>query len=1050
MMRSIIGSSLKFQFLVVTIAIALMAFGITQFRRMPVDVLPEFSPPYVEIQTEALGLSAEEVEQMITVPMEQDLLAGVAWLDVIRSESVPGLSSILVYFEPGTDLYRARQMVTERLSQAAVAIPNVSQPPTMIQPLSSQSRFMIVGLSSKELSLIEMSVLARWTIAPQLMGVPGVAHVAIWGNRDRQLQVLVDPAQLHKQGVLLDQVVETTGNALWVSPLSFLEASSPGTGGFIDTPNQRLNVWHVLPISSAEDLARVSVDGAEGLRLGDVAQVVEDHPLLIGDAVVNENPNLLLVIEKLPGINTLEVTRGVEAELAALQPGLPGVEFDATLFRPATFIEMAMANLSRTLVIAALLVALVLGIFFYGWRAALISLVAILMSLIAALFVLYLRGATLNAMVLAGLAIALGLVIDESIVDIERITQRLHQNRQQGGLQSSSIIILESAAETRNTILFATLITVLAVVPVFFIDGISGALFRPLVVSYTLAVLAAMVVALTVTPALSAILLSRTRLENRASPFVSRLQSGYQRNLSRTVKIPWLANTAIVVLVIAVLIAVPFLKQGQALPAFQEPYLMVQFETAAGTSHPEMNRIVSRASTELRAIPGVSNVGAHVGRAVFGDQVVSINSAELWVSIDPKADYDATVAAVQDVVNGYTGLRHEVLTYMQQTLSLQQTSNSSDITVRVYGEDHAVLQSEAEQLQKALAKVNGVADPRVNSPVEEPTLEIEVDLDSAQKYGVKPGDVRRTAAILLSGIQVGSLFEEQKIFEVVVWGAPDLRQSVTDINELLIDTARGEQVRLADVADVRIVSSPTVINREAVSPYLDITFNVEGRSVSAVAADVKAAISNFAFPLEYHAKVVSDYEARQAAQSRLLVAGIVAVFGIFLLLQASFRSWRLALVVIVTLPAALAGGVMADLLGNGGAISLGLLAGSLAVAGIALRNSVMLFSHFQNLEENDGEEFGPELVMQGARERLAPILMTALATGLAFLPFVLFGNIPGHEIVRPMAIVIVGGLVTSTWLNLFAMPELYLRFGARREADPGFQRTDLPAVAADD
>jgi CzcA family heavy metal efflux pump len=1041
---------MKFQFLVITIAIALMAFCVTQFRGMPVDVLPEFSPPYVEIQTEALGLSAEEVEQMITVPMEQDLLAGVAWLDVIRSESVPGLSSILVYFEPGTDLYRARQMVTERLSQAAVAIPNVSQPPTMIQPLSSQSRFMIVGLSSQELSLIEMSVLARWTIAPQLMGVPGVAHVAIWGNRDRQLQVLVDPAQLHEQGVLLDQVVETTGNALWVSPLSFLEASSPGTGGFIDTPNQRLNVWHVLPISSAEDLARVSVDGTEGLRLGDVAQVVEDHPLLIGDAVVNEAPNLLLVIEKLPGINTLEVTRGVEAELAALQPGLPGVKFDATLFRPATFIEMAMANLSRTLVIAALLVTLVLGIFLYGWRAALISLVAILMSLIAALFVLYLRGATLNAMVLAGLAIALGLVIDESIVDIERITQRLRQNRQQGGLQSSSTIILESAAETRNTILFATLITLLTVVPVFFIDGISGALFRPLVVSYTLAVLAAMAVALTVTPALSAILLARTRLENRASPFVSRLQNGYERNLSRAVKSPWLANTAIVVLVVAVLIAVPFLKQGQALPAFQEPYLMVQFDSAAGTSHPEMNRIVSRASAELRAIPGVSNVGAHVGRAVFGDQVVSINSAELWVSIDPKAAYDATVAAVQDVVNGYTGLRHEARTYMQQTLSLQQTSNSSDITVRVYGEDHAVLQSEAEKLRQTLAKVNGVADPRVNSPVEEPTLEIEVDLDSAQKYGVKPGDVRRTAAILLSGIQVGSLFEEQKIFEVVVWGAPDLRQSVTDINELLIDTAGGEQVRLADVADVRIVSSPTVINREAVSPYLDITFNVEGRSVSAVAADVKAAISNFAFPLEYHAKVISDYEARQAAQSRLLVAGIVAVFGIFLLLQASFRSWRLALVVIVTLPAALAGGVMADLLGNGGAISLGLLAGSLAVAGIALRNSVMLFSHFRNLEENGGEEFGLELVMQGARERLSPILMTALATGLAFLPFVLFGNIPGHEIVRPMAIVIVGGLVTSTWLNLFAMPALYLRFGARREADPGFQRTELPAVAADD
>src|SRR5512134_409748 len=351
MMSSIVKSSLKFQYLIIVVAGALLLFGITQIREMPVDVLPEFSPPYVEIQTEALGLSAEEVEQMITVPMEQDLLAGVAWLDVIRSESVPGLSSVLIYFEPGTDLYRARQMVTERMSQAAVGLPHVSKPPTMIQPLSSQSRFMIVGLSSEELSLIELSVLARWTITPQLMGVPGVAHVAIWGNRDRQLQVLVDPEQLQEAGITLDQVVSTTGNSLWVSPLSFLEASTPGTGGFIDTPNQRLNVWHVLPISSPEELAKVPVEGTS-LVLGDVANVVEDHPMLIGDALVDERSNLMLVIEKLPGVNTLEVTRNTEVELSRLQPGMPGVRFDATLFRPASFLEMALANLTRTLVVA--------------------------------------------------------------------------------------------------------------------------------------------------------------------------------------------------------------------------------------------------------------------------------------------------------------------------------------------------------------------------------------------------------------------------------------------------------------------------------------------------------------------------------------------------------------------------------------------------------------------------------------------------------------------------------------------------------------------------
>lgn len=373
MMRSIVRSSLQFRYLVLVSAGVLMLSGLTQLRRIPVDVLPEFSPPFVEIQTEALGLSAEEVEQMITVPMEQDLLAGVAWLDVIHSESVPGLSSVLIYFEPGTDLYRARQMVSERLAQAAVGIPHVSKPPAMIQPTSSASRFMIVGLSSKNLSLIDMGVLARWTIAPRLLGVPGVANVAIWGNRDRQLQVLVDPERLQAQGVSLDQIIETTGNALWVSSLSFLEASSPGTGGFIDTPNQRLGIWHVLPISSPEDMDQVPVEGTS-LILADVAEIVVDHQPLIGDAVVNDSSSLLLVIEKLPGTNTLDVTKGVEDALAALKPGFADIEFDTTLFRPATFIELAIAKLTKTLLVGTFLAVLILSLFFYGWQTTLISL----------------------------------------------------------------------------------------------------------------------------------------------------------------------------------------------------------------------------------------------------------------------------------------------------------------------------------------------------------------------------------------------------------------------------------------------------------------------------------------------------------------------------------------------------------------------------------------------------------------------------------------------------------------------------------------------------
>ena len=1050
MMRSIVGASMKFQFLVITIAIALMAFGVTKLRGMPVDVLPEFSPPYVEIQTEALGLSAKEVELMITVPMEQDLLAGVAWLDVVRSESVPGLSSVLVYFEPGTDLFRARQMVAERISQSAVGLPHVSKPPTMIQPLSSASRFMIVGLSSKDLSLIDMSVLARWTIAPRLMGVPGVAHVAVWGNRDRQLQVLVDPEQLQAKGVTLNQIIETTGNALWVSPLTFLEASSPGSGGFIDTPNQRLTVWHVLPISSPEELAKVPIEGSDGLFLGDVTKVVEDHQPLIGDAVINDSANLLLVVEKLPEVNTLEVTRDVEQALAALQPGLPGLEFNATLFRPTTYIEMAIANLTQSLIIAALLVVLVLGAFLYGWRTALISLVAIVVSLFAALFVLYLRGATLNSMVLAGLVIALGVVVDDAVVDVENIMRRLRQNRQEGGLRPAENVILAASAEMRSSIFFATLITLLAIVPVFFMEGMSAALFQPMAISYALAVLTAMVVALTVTPAMSFMLLSKRQLDVRESPLSTWLQSGYERTLERTVKSPGLASAIVIVLIVAGLVITPFLKRDQLLPSFREPYLTIKLEGAPGTSHPEMSRIVSRMSSEMRDIAGVSDVGAHVGRAVYGDQVVGINSAELWISIDPKANYDSTVSAIQGTVGGYAGLVREVRTYTQQILSQPlRSSTSDDVTLRLYGEDQKVLRAEAAKLEKSLTGTSGVVNSHVILPADEPTLEIEVDLAAAQKYGIKPGEVRRTAAALLSGILVGNLFQEQKVFDVVVWGEPELRDSISDILNMPIQTSDGNQVLLKDVADIRIAASQTVIRHDAMSAYVDIGFTVQGRNASVVASDIQAKMKNYAFPFEYHAEVLSNTAVIQASQQRLLVTGLIALIGIFLLLQASARSWRMAFATLLILPASLAGGVVAASLTNS-SLSVAALFGLLPILGIAARNSIMLISHYQYIEIEEGKSFGPELVLRGSRERVAPTLMTALTTGLAVLPFVLTGNIPGQEIVFPMGIVILGGLVTSTLVNLFALPALYLRFGASREPELGFQRADVPAVAADD
>ena len=1024
MMRWVVGSSLQFRFLVIGIAAAMMLFGVAKLRDMPVDVFPEFAPPMAEVQTEALGLSAAEVENLVTLNTEE-LLAGVPWLKTMRSQSVPGMSSVQLIFQPGTNLMRARQLVQERLILSYM-LPNVSQRPVMLNPVSATSRTMMIGVSSKKLSLMELSVLTRWTIKPRLMGVPGVANVSIWGQRERQLQVQVDPERLRAHGVTQEQIIKTTGDALWVSPLTFLNASFPGTGGWIDTPNQRLGVQHILPISTPEDLGRVPVDGAK-VRLGDVAQVVEGHPLLIGDAFHNGGTGLLMLVEKFPGTNTLEVTRGVEAALAALRLGLPGVEVDSRIFRAVTFIEMAFGNLTTALLLGGVLVVLALGAFLASWRIALISLVAIPLSLLAAVLVLYLRGATLNTMVLAGFVIAVGVIVDDAVIAIEHIGRRLRQRRQEGSDQSTADIIREASLEVSRPALYATLIVVLAVGPVFFMEGLSGAFFMPLAFSYVLAVLASLVVALTVTPALGLMLLADAPLAGGESPLVRGLRRGYDGLLSRTLHAPRAAVVTAAGLVAVGLAMWPMLGQS-FLPSFKERHLLIDWVGAPGASHPAMSRVMNQATRELRALPGVSNVSAHLGRAVTGDQVVGMNASQLWLTIDPQADYKATVAAVQAVVDGYPGLSRNVQTYLQERVREVLTGANEAIVVRLYGPERPTLLRTAQDVKQALTTISGIADLQVEGQAEEAQVEIKVDLAAAERHGLKPGDIRRQVATVFAGLQVGSLFEKQKVFEVVVWGVPEARRNLTDLRELLLETPKRRPVRLREVAEVRIAPTPTVIHHEALSPRMDVVANVRGRDLGGVARDVARRLKDVQFPLEYRAELLGEYAERQAANRRMLSFAIAAAIGIFLLLQAAFGNWRLAALVFLTLPVALVGGVLAAFAGGG--ISLGSLVGFLALLGIAARNGILLINRYQQLQQDDGEPFGLELVRRGTRERAAPILMTAATTALALVPLALLGDIAGLEIVRPMALVILGGLVTSTWLTLVVLPALYLRLGA--------------------
>ncbi|MGH8907134.1 MAG: efflux RND transporter permease subunit [Egibacteraceae bacterium] len=1034
-----IGSSLKFRRLVVVVAAGLMVFGITQLGNMPADILPEFSRPTVEVQTEALGLSAEEVEQLITVPLEQDLLNGVAFLEEIESASLPGLSSVVLTFEPGTSLLDARQVVAERLTQAVgvAGLPEVAKPPQMLQPLSSTSRVSMVKLSSAQLSPIEMSLLARWVIVPRLVGVDGVANVAIWGFRDRQLQVLVDPRRLAAANVSLDQVISTTGNALEVSPLSFLEASSPGTGGFIDTVNQRLHVFHEQAISTPEELGQVPVEGADGgpalsgdrpLTLGEVTEIVQDHQPLIGDAVCSDGPCLLLVVEKFPEANTPEVTRGIEAALDALRPGLDGMEIDTSVYRPATFIEASFDNLGRALLIGGILLVLLLGAFFFEWRAALIGAVVVAMSLLTAGLVLYFGGVTVHTMTLAGLAMALVVLVDDAVIDIDSMARRLREHPMSGAATS----VFRACLETRGAALCATLIVGAALLPFFFMQGEAGAFLPPIAVTHLTAVAASMLVALTLTPALGLMLLANAPPERREPPVARWLRRGYGRVAGIIIR-PGLAFIAFGAVLVVGLAAVPFLDQ-RLRPTLEERDVLVDLRAPPGTSLPRMDAITARAVDELRSLAGVAGVGAHVGRAVTSDQIVNVNAAQIWVNLDPSADYDAAVAAIKAVADRQSEVSSDVLTYSAQRITDVLRHSGDEIVVRVYGEDRDVLRSKAVQVQGLLAGIEGVEGPRVELTADEPTLEVEVDIARARAFGLKPGDVRREAATLLGGIVVGNLFEEQKVFDVVVWGAPDLRRSESEVRALPIAAPEGGLVRLDQVADVRTVPSPSVIRHESVARYVDVSAGVAGRDVGDVVADVRSALAQVEFPLDHHAELLGGFADQQAARARVLTVALAAAIGVLLLFQAAFTSWRLAVLAFVTLPMALVGGVLATLI-DGGEITLGSVAGFVAVLGIAARNSILLIKGCQRLERHEGQAFGLELVVRGTRERLGPILLTALASALVFAPVVIAGDAAGFEIVRPLAVAVLGGLVTSTALGLVVVPAAYLRYGFVAEPD---------------
>ena len=1063
-MARFLAGVMKFRLLILAAAIGVLAAGIVQLRGTSLEVLPEFSPPYAEIQTEALGLSAEEVEQLITVPLEQDLLNGVEGVDVIRSESLPGLSSIVMVFEPGTDIYRGRQLIEERLAQAH-ALPNVSKPPTLLQPLSSANRVVMIGMNTTDLTPIEQSVIARWTVRPRLMGVPGVANVSIWGLRDQQLQVQVDPQVLRDRNVTLNQVVSTAGNAQVVSQLSFLEASTPGTGGFIETPQQRLQVRHLLEkLTDPAEVAKVPVEGADNLTLGDVAQVKVDHQPLIGDASVNGGPGLIMVVEKFPGANTAEVTKGVEDALEALRPGLTGINTDTSWFAPSGYLQAAADNLGIAIAISAGLLLLTLLALRFHWRAVIVGVITVPVSVIGAALVLHLLGYGLNALVIAGLAAAVAIVVDEAVTPQAAVLGRLRARNGSPDAEPTWVAIQQSLATVRRPLIYAGLVALLAILPVAVLEGRPGAFFSPMVTAYVTAVLAALIVGLTVGPALNSLVFARWQPKAGApSGPVAWLGARYGsglRGFSKSLRPALLVAAACGLIAVVIL---PFLNTALT-PTFQDRNVVVKLQGAPDVSAPAMTQRATEIGNSLRSLAGVTGVGATVGRAITGDRVVNVNSGDIWVSIAGDADYDATVASIKDTVRDVPGMTAEVVPFSTQEMrevgSLNTGSNTvtgsgldvltglnTPIAVRIYGEEPQVLAAEAAKVQQQMGTIDGVVNPRVEGATTQPTIEIEVDLDKAQQVGITPGAVRRAEATLLQGIQVGSVFEDQKVFDVIVLGTPATRSSVSAVQSLLIDLPGGGHVRLGDVADVRIAQTPPVIRREAVSRHLDVVADLDGRSAGDVATDLELQLATMSFPIHSLAEVFANSTEDEIQLGRVIGFGIAAIIAAFLLFQAAFNSWRLALVATAALPLSLTGGLLTGLIG-GRTFGLGDLLGMLAILGLAARFITVMVTTLQGPDGRRGKDDDAPTVHGRAGESFGSLITSAAALAAVALPFVVLGTRPGLEILHPLALVLFGGLVSSLVVALFVLPSAYLHLVPERddEAPPHEEEPEAVAV----
>ncbi len=1010
MIDGIVGGVVRARVLVLILAAAAAVMGVVQLWATPIEPVPEFAPVTVEVQSEALGLSAQEVEDLVTVPLESNLLSGVAWVDRMQSSSIPGLSSIVMTFEEGTDPIRARQVVQERLTQGAL-LTNASKAPVMLQPTSAANRVMMIGLSSQSQDLVDLSVLSRWTIRPKLMSVHGVANVAVWGMRDRQLHVQADPVRMRQHGVSLDELIATTGNSLWVSPLSFLEASTPGRGGFIDLPQQRVNVQHVSPITDTAALGRVAVENAPvGVTLADVATVVEGPPTIIGDGIVDEESGLVLVVEKQPGASTTEVSRGIEEALAALSVGLPGVVLDPSLYRPADYVDDAQRNLALVALGALLLLAGACALIYRAWRPTVMIVSTVALSVLAGYLLLWLREAPVTLIAVTGLAAGAVLAIAQAVAAIDAV-RRTPPELPLGQRVNSAYGALGVAA------VYTAVASALLVVPAFLLEGRWGAFLPEAATGFLVATAGSLVVALVAAPGVAALIgTGRSPAAPMPASASRRLSSAAGRLSSSAV-----AVVAVLAVGIAASAALAVGLGAQPSPEFKERTIVLKVTAPEGTSPQALTSSLGELAGELRAIDEVVGVGGHVGRAVTGERVLGANSGELWISLDADADRQAVISSAIGAARSAGDLRPSIGGYLDGRIDTIHPDPRGSLIVSVYGPVPETLHTAAQDALEVVRTTPGVENAELIEAPVETNIQITVDLETTQALGMTPGDVRRQAATLVGGLEVGAIFEQQKVFDVQVWTGEDLRNSAEKIRALPISVPGGGQKPLSELGTVTLVEQPTVIHRESVQRRLDIVADIDSGTTR---DDVATNLSRMQMPAEYHAEVRTEAAASAGNLRDVLLLVAAALVGVLLLLQAASRNWWTAVAATAALPLTMSGGLLAALLV--GELTIGCLLGLLALAALGVHNALTVLGLGHGLPDNREDD----AVRRAATAAVLPATVITFLTGVGVA---LTGARPGLEALGHLGIVVAGGAVTAAVVALLVLPAVVARYGSREE-----------------